>query len=1696
MIMYQIVSGTYSLEGSTYTSFGIQCGTTVIEDISLDKAAVAGLVALCNKEELDPCHLPDVVSDFLVCGNDRVVFTQPGSGETGGLEEPKLIEPPLTARQSRAYERLKEMMQAYLVERDVEKALSYYTEDVQSIGTGVQEVAFNREGLRLLLEDEIHQDPIPFDITFEKVRPLGGAEEGDVYLYTVIKVRKLLSTGITICVEMRQTILLCERDGFFYIRAVHVSVPAAQQKENEYYPIQYGEQTLKERRTKLDGDMLELMSETLPGGLMGGYDEPGFPLYFINDRMLKLLGYSYENFVSGTDGMVINCIHPSDRERVTKSVDLALQRGETYTITYRMLKKDGSDIWVYDKGRRIVTEDGRKAIISVCLDISTQVRAESELSFIAQSRIGGIFKARISDGFPVLYANECYYQIHGYTQEEFRQELGNEAAKLVYPDDLPIVSAKIDQTIRKKKKNITLKYRVIRRDGKISWLHASAGLTYDSDGIVLSGMVINIDEWQIFEQQLEWSEKKFQIAIEQTKINVWEYDLQTRSILQTRKSYQFFGMAMTIPDVPHSMIANKVVHPNDAANYMELYEKLHRGEKTADAVVRLRATDGKYYWEKINYTNIFDENGMPVRAVAVSEDITAQKEAEQRFFQEEHLREMLSADVLVSAKINLTQNRVLRIWSNFHDFESLQNIASYDDLCTAIRGYIANKGDVKRFLNMFRGEALTQSVTKGEENLYGEFRCINGRGQIVWCAFHLAVLRDPDTSEQYAFCYVRDINERKKTELALQERAERDALTGLYNRQTAESMISQRLSQREAGREQCAFFVIDMDDFKQVNDRFGHHFGDQILQEIGRILRAEAPGNSISGRVGGDEFVIFMEEVPNRDWAVKTAAKLCGSLSVSYSINGEPMRISASVGVAVSEREDLSFQDMFQQADSALYDAKYQGKARYTCFDGRRETPGQMCFVHDGCVIRQHSDTLCMLDELDDSILVIDEKSHDILFMSNSAQREFGIEDYHGQKCYEILQGFTRPCIFCQNHLPGEHGFKTWENTNARLHKRHMIRDKIIQWDGRRARLEIFTDLCKYEERLNSKAEGDRVLLECASLLLVTGALGDAIRGVLENLGKFYRADRAYFVRAKGVNSLQIAPQDWCAPGIGPVQNENERLENSDLNKWMKTLSSKRVTVFQELEQMQLLFPEKYKVLKEKQVDSFAAVALMEGDSLVGYIGIENPRRNLDNTTMLQSFSYFMQNEISKRSMQEHQKFIENHDMMTELLNWQGYSQACACMQPDVLSSLGIVAAEINQLHSINQEYGNRYGDQMILDLAAALREEFGEPCAFRISGASFVVMCQDIAYESFLSQLERLRARMERIYPGRISLGYSWADEDIQPALLMNCAREILTITQENEKAMVPRNATTRAIRLRHLQNAIQEGRFQIYLQPKAEVDGGAIKGAEALVRYSDEIHGVVPPIKFIPQLERENNIRYIDFFVLEEVCVILNKWKRQGFPLFPISVNFSRCTLMEEDVVGKINQVADRYGVDRSLLEIEITESMGEVNRRFLTEIAGQIVQAGYHLFLDDFGSEYSNISILTTVPINGLKFDKSVINDLYSNETTRLLIENLIHVCRQMGIDSIAEGVEEPEQLEILKECGCTYAQGYIFNKPLPVRDFERRYLNKGWELGDRNKSVLNRGSGKTSIPSKCRRRSLLRGKPLQEKRKIYKLKKRIC
>lgn len=1277
--------------------------------------------------------------------------------------------------------------------------------------------------------------------------------------------------------------------------------------------------------------------------------------------------------------------------------------------------------------------------------INSQKYSDSEvLSFIAKSRMGGIFQARISEGFPLLYANEYYYSLHGYTKEEFELKFYNMAERVVVEQDIGAVSEQIRQAIDDKVESVTLEYRIYKKDGSISWLHASAGFTKTVNGVLMSGMVINIDKRKNFEEQLLLSEKRFRVALEHTQVNVWEYDFKTRSIIMSGEPFEFFGKSSVICDVPSSQIRQQIIHPDDADKYSALYAALHDGAKTACAVIRIRSSDGKYCWEKINYTNIFDNNGIPVRAVAVSEDITPQKEAEQRCFQEEHLREMLSADMLLSAKINFSCDRIVHIWSDDYDSNELQHICNYKQLTEHILKCIVNRTDKKRFICQFSDALQNFDEESDNSSFYGEYRCCISSGRILWCAFRMAVMRDPVTSEQVGFLYIRDIDERKKIELALQYRAERDALTGLYNRQTAESMINQCLQRNKNSDALCALFIIDMDGFKQVNDRYGHYTGDRILEDVGRILLEDADGRSISGRLGGDEFIVFADKISDENIARKLAGRICEKLKICHVYDDKTLYVSASVGLVVSSCKSADFKIMFQQADSALYYTKSHGKASYSIYGDYDRQECDICVTEDSCIARGHLGERCMLDQIDNSVLVIDEQSHDVLFMNRIARDVFCAGDYRGKKCYNILHGFSEPCVFCQSHVPGEDGFKTWENLNTLLHRRFMIRDRIVNWDGRRARLEIFTDLSEYERRLNSKYKAERVLLDCASLLLVTNPLETAIQGVLEHLGGFYKADRAYFAKTQDMQSIVISPKDWRAHGIAVAEDENNLIEHSLLDLWLNSLSRTRVALFLSLDEMRELFPVKYSVLKARNVESFAAVALMDENGMVGYIGLENPRENLDNTTLLKSLSYFMHNEITKRRLQEQQIFDTEHNSTTGLLNWKSFMKRFSRIEPESLSSIGVLAADIFNLRLINQEYGCDYGDRLIKLLADGIKDNFPGDLAFHFSADEFVVLCQDITYETFTERIANVQRRMDEEHPGSVILGYSWSDTDIMPDHLINCAQERLELMKARQRDAQSSDLRLREIRLQRLLDAMKARNFRVYLQPKADIASGKIVGAEALIRYSDRKHKLVPPIKFIPQIEAENNIRYIDFFVLNEVCAAIASWKKRGFPLMAVSLNFSRRTFMENNLTDKMNAVVDRFGIEHSLLEIEITESTGDIERRALSEIGRQLTASGYKLYLDDFGSEYSNIATLTSLPISGLKFDKSLINDLYSNSKAGVLIKNLLNVCNEMGIDSIAEGVEEPEQLEILKSLGCTLAQGYLFNKPIPIRDFERKYL----------------------------------------------------
>ena len=235
----------------------------------------------------------------------------------------------------------------------------------------------------------------------------------------------------------------------------------------------------------------------------------------------------------------------------------------------------------------------------------------------------------------------------------------------------------------------------------------------------------------------------------------------------------------------------------------------------------------------------------------------------------------------------------------------------------------------------------------------------------------------------------------------------------------------------------------------------------------------------------------------------------------------------------------------------------------------------------------------------------------------------------------------------------------------------------------------------------------------------------------------------------------------------------------------------------------------------------------------------------------------------------------------------------------------------------------------------------------------------------------------------------------------------------------------------------------FEVWLQPKIPLNGKGGLQAEALIRYRHPEDGILSPGQFVPPLENLRLIYLIDLFVFEETARRLDAWKgRCELPV--ISLNFSRYTLARDDLIGQMRTIAKHYDFPFRNLEIEVTESVGDAERAAFLNTCAAIRAEGFGLSLDDFGAEHSNVAILAAVKFDAVKLDKSIIDRLLSCKRNRIITQEFLRTCRELGARSVAEGVETQEQLDALTKLGCDYIQGYYFDKPLPPAVFEEKYL----------------------------------------------------
>lgn len=270
----------------------------------------------------------------------------------------------------------------YLTERDLEKTLENLTDNVITIGTGEQEIGRGKEGFRQLLLQELEELPEPMKYEIFDYMEMECGENVHSVL-AQLRVELEMEEG-TFELQTRLTSTAVKFDDGWKICSLHMSTPTQEQEQDSFFPLYYGKNAKGALTAESDAMLMDLIKKSLPGGIMGGFLEEGFPLYVINEKMLEILGCTYEELKAATGEKMLNTIYEEDRGMVEESIAQQFGEKQEYEVEYRAVGKGGKLIWINDIGKKVITEDGREAMISIMTDISDRVQRENQLKTEAE----------------------------------------------------------------------------------------------------------------------------------------------------------------------------------------------------------------------------------------------------------------------------------------------------------------------------------------------------------------------------------------------------------------------------------------------------------------------------------------------------------------------------------------------------------------------------------------------------------------------------------------------------------------------------------------------------------------------------------------------------------------------------------------------------------------------------------------------------------------------------------------------------------------------------------------------------------------------------------------------------------------------------------------------------------------------------------------------------------------------------------------------------------------------------------------------------------------------------------------------------------------------------------------------------------------------------------------------------------------
>lgn len=390
------------------------------------------------------------------------------------------------------------------------------------------------------------------------------------------------------------------------------------------------------------------------------------------------------------------------------------------------------------------------------------------------------------------------------------------------------------------------------------------------------------------------------------------------------------------------------------------------------------------------------------------------------------------------------------------------------------------------------------------------------------------------------------------------------------------------------------------------------------------------------------------------------------------------------------------------------------------------------------------------------------------------------------------------------------------------------------------------------------------------------------------------------------------------------------------------------------------------------------------------------------------------------------------------------------------LSCFGVVYFNLRRFSAINEHIGREMANCALKSFIGGLQEHLQyEECVCRLGGDNFAMLFR----KDNLPFIQNYLSGTSVIYDNNadkvnvsttagcylIPEGSTDTETDVMDKV--STAIQLARTVYKRDFLFYDEHIMQQQERIKEIEElfpqAIKHEEFRVYYQPKTQLESNELAGAEALCRWYRN-GKIVPPGDFIPVLEGSKAICTLDFYMLDHVCSDIRRWLDEGRKAVKVSVNLSRLHLGDQDLLESILETVDRHKVPHEYIEIELTETTTDVDYAELKKIVNGLREQGISTSVDDFGIGYSSLNLIREMPWNVLKIDKSFLPDMEEKQdpTKVKMLRHIITMSQDLGLECLVEGVETKAQVKLLLECKCYLAQGFYFDKPLPVNEFEKR------------------------------------------------------